>query len=71
MERVEFRGTVEKVSTFSSKGGGLELKVQTPHDGEIGAVLLDNVQRPATITVVFHDETAEIDDDQPDLLGDE
>lgn len=67
MSEVQFRGTVEKVSTFASKGGGLDLKVQTPHDGEIGAVLLDNVQRAATITISF-DERDDDEDDQPELL---
>lgn len=69
MEKVSFRGTVEKVSTFSSKGGGIELKVQTPHESEIGAALIDNVQRPATIEIRF-DEPQEDDEDDGQLALD-
>ena len=68
MGKVSFRGTVEKVSTFASKGGGLDLKVQTPHDTEVGSELLENVQRPATIWIEF-DERVEDEDDQPELIG--
>ncbi|MFW5955158.1 MAG: hypothetical protein ACOCSK_00270 [Rhodothermales bacterium] len=70
MEHVSFRGTVEKISTFSSKGGGIELKVQTPHESEIGATLMDNVQRPATIEIRF-DEPYEDEEEEDQLeLGD-
>ena len=68
MTQINFRGTVEKVSTFASKGGGLDLKVQTPHDSSIGSELLENVQRPATITIVFDDQVESDDPDQQPLI---
>lgn len=68
MSEVNFRGTVEKVSTYATRGGGLDLKVQTPHDPDVGAVLLENVQRPATIIVRFDPEDKVEDEGQPDLI---
>jgi hypothetical protein len=54
-DQVELVGSVEKVETFASKGGGLTIKLQTggDEDGSVAAGLITNLQRRAQVRFQF------------------
>jgi hypothetical protein len=73
-EQVEFVGSVVKVSTFTSKGGGFKVEVQVPMT-EIASVedVLKNLEKVAQFSIGFSSmgpkQYAEAD--QEDLFDDE
>lgn len=54
-------GTVEKITTFNAKGGGLSLQIETPEEPDIARSLHANRQRIADITFEFRDSFADGD----------
>ena len=52
-DSVKVVGSVEKLSTFSAKGGGLSVVVQMEDDPQIAAVIIANRQKIADITFAF------------------
>lgn len=56
MESVKVIGSVERVTTKSSKGGAIVLMVEMPTDWDKGAIIGSNLQRRAEIEFRFFDE---------------
>ncbi len=52
-DKVTTVGSVEKVATFSAKGGGVTITVQMPDDPDKAAVIMANRQKIADITFAF------------------
>jgi len=71
-EVVEITGSIEKLETFSSKGGGYTLKIQTSEDDATMAHFLGKTQRVADITFSFRETHTDTDPDtSPGLDFDE
>ncbi len=65
---LELVGTIEKVTSFTSKGGGAVFTVQIPHDKKDVGILFDNLQRVAKMKIEFSGRAKSAEDEeQPDL----
>lgn len=64
--KLEMTGSVEKITSFTSKGGGAVFTVQIPHDSAKVATLFENLQRIAKISISF---SAKKDEDEEDFSG--
>lgn len=71
-QTVEIIGSVDKLDTFSSKGGGFHIKISAPHDPRAMASLAANLEKIADITFAFRATAGDDDDESGDLFdGDE
>lgn len=64
---------VTKMSTFTSKGGGLTIQIQLPLEGKTASLIADHLNNVARVRLQFSSakitHTALEDDDQPNLDG--
>lgn len=72
-ERVSFYGSVTKVSTFTSKGGGFKVELQVPvNESEAIMNVISNIEKVARFDVGFSGTSpAELDNGQAEIFDDE
>lgn len=72
-EQLSVVGEIQKVETFTTSGGGIQLKVRIPHDGtDAAGRFFENVQRIADIDFNFRATYADEDEgEEGDLFDDE
>ena len=63
-EQVKIRASVAKVSSFDSKGGGIEIKLQMEDDWEMGGIIAANRHRMADITIDFAEGQKDLEFDE-------
>jgi hypothetical protein len=71
-ETITVVGEITKVETFTTSGGGIQLKVRIPHDGtDAAGRFFENVQRVADIEFDFRATYADEDESEEGDLFEE
>jgi hypothetical protein len=71
-ETIQVVGEITKVETFTTSGGGIQLKVRIPHDGtDAAGRFFENVQRVADIEFDFRPTYGDDDEAEEGDLFDE